>query len=211
MTGRYLISYQDLGPILKNIRKFLAEDLTAQDKKQLKKLAKDNMLTKANDSATIDFEMFKRNLELIFGSKTKVAVASLEQKGVMALRKVRLTNVQLVNLKSLFKKASKPYNKPNLDGTHKLVRAITDRDLVMMIPKMEPDENPGISITFNTEQLKHIFALIRDANIFMVEDFLGAVADVNDNKEYPKDKFNPSYYTPEDRYGALLIMSKLQH
>ena len=43
------------------------------------------------------------------------------------------------------------------------------------------------------EQLKHIFALIRDATVFMVDDFLGAVADVNDSKEYPKDKFNPLY------------------
>merc|ERR1719201_210970 len=211
MTGKYLISYQDVGPILKNIQKFLNEDLTVQDKKQLKKLAKNNMLTKANDSAKIDFQMFKRNLELVFGTKTKVGVASLDQKGVMAVRKVRLTSVQLVNLKSLFRKASKPYNKKHLDGTHKLVRAITDRDLVMMIPKMEAEENAGINITFNTEQLKHIFALIRDATVFMVDDFLGAVADVNDSKEYPKDKFNPFYYTEKDRYGALLIMSKLQH
>ena len=136
----------------------------------------------------------------------------------VALRKVRLTSVQLVNLKSLFRKASKvgmtvaspgpiarltapthsqaqltltltlthsptqPYNKKHLDGTHKLVRvscccgficvsvgcwliewcaihcldvqAITDRDLVMMIPKMEAEENAGINITFNSERTR---------------------------------------------------------
>ena len=83
-------------------------------------------------------------------------------------------------------------------------------------------------LTSAAEQLKHIFALIRDANIFEVNDFIKAVSMANDSKTYPKEKFSPKfvqccvrchvpvsrvhtfvhrYYSPEDRYGALLTLS----